>query len=122
MKRMLLAVLLLAISNVPAVPQLKDSPTPGGTRVAVVNIGYVFNNYDKAKKFKAALEQDFEPFKAKAKKLNDEMNEWQAAINAGNGADIGKLQAAIQSNKRDMDELSTERQRLLGKKQEENLV
>src|SRR5437899_378286 len=51
-----------------------NAPTqPQGTKIAVINIGHVFNNYVRAKSFKAELERAFEPFKTKAKKLTDEM-------------------------------------------------
>ena len=44
-----------------------------GTKVGVVNIGLVFNQYRRAQAFKADLEKTLEPFKAKAKKLTDEI-------------------------------------------------
>lgn len=94
-----------------------------GTKVAVVNIGYVFNNYKRAQAFKAQLERDFEPFKAKAKKLTDEMKQWEDDIRAAKDPKVVEnRQENIKRNKRELEDLSVNMQRMLGKTQEENLV
>ena len=126
MKRMLLALLLLAISNVPAVPQPKDArpETPGTTRVAVVNIGHVFNNYHRAQQFKKQLEADFEPFKVEAKRLTGNLKAWENAIAAEDFKKQTKeeYQEKIINGKRQLEDLSRTMQEKLGKKQEQNLV
>jgi Skp family chaperone for outer membrane proteins len=95
-----------------------------GTKIAVVNIGLVFNQYKRAIAFKAELEKTLEPFKAKAKKLNDEAKAWHDDTRK-QGFDIKNkptYDAAILKNQRELEDMDREIKVLLGKKQEENLV
>ncbi len=105
--------------NPPATTQAQP-----GTKVAVVNIGHVFNKYNRAIAFKTQLEREFEPFKAKAKKLTDEMKTWEDEMRNPKATpkDVETRQEYIKRNKRDLEDLGVEMQRMLGKKQEENLV
>ena len=52
----------------------------GTDRVAVVNIGHVFNHFKKAIKFKNELEATLVPFKLEAKKLQDKIKVWDQTI------------------------------------------
>lgn len=100
------------------------APAQPGTKVAVVNIGHVFNKYLRAIDFKTQLERSFEPFKTKAKKLTDEMKQWEDEARKP-GADpklIENRQELIKRNKRELEDLSGDMQKMLGKKQEDNLV
>ena len=95
-----------------------------GTKIAVVNIGLVFNQYQRAQAFKADLEKTLEPFKAKAKKLTDEMKAW-ADETRKPGFKIEMKPTydnAILKNQRELEDMDREIKSLLGKKQEENLV
>jgi Skp family chaperone for outer membrane proteins len=96
---------------------------PAGTKVAVINIGHVFNNYVRAKAFKEELERAFQPYKDKAKKLTDEMKRYEDEIRNPkiSPQDIEQRQALIKRNKRELEDLSIEMQKNLGSKQEENL-
>jgi len=95
-----------------------------GTKIAVVNIGLVFNKYERAQAFKAELEKTLEPFKAKAKKLTDEMKAWSDEMRKPQ-FDV-KMKAtydgAILKNQRELEDMDRDIKNLLGKKQEENLV
>ena len=95
-----------------------------GTKVAVINIGHVFNNYVRAKAFKEELEKAFQPYKEKAKKLTDEMKRYDDEIR-GNPAmkptDVEQRQARIKVIKRELEDLSVDMQKNLGIRQEENL-
>ena len=104
-------------------PAPAAQPQPG-TKVAVINIGHVFNNYNRAKAFKLQLEKDFEPYKSKAKKLTDEIKQWEDDMRKPGvpPKDVEVRQEYIKRNKRELEDLSIEMQRVLGKKQEENLV
>jgi Skp family chaperone for outer membrane proteins len=95
-----------------------------GTKIAVVNIGLVFNQYKRAQGFKAELEKTLEPFKTKAKKLTDEMKAWSDEMRKPN-FDI-KMKStydnAILKNQRELEDMDRDIKNLLGKKQEDNLV
>jgi len=95
-----------------------------GTKVAVINIGHVFNHYKRAAAFKTELEKAFEPFKTKAKKLTDEIKSWEDDIRDKKATPqiVENRQELIKRNKRELEDLSTEMQRLLGKRQEDNLL
>ena len=95
-----------------------------GTKIAVVNIGEVFNKYKRAQAFKADLEATLAPYKDKAKKLTEQSKFWEdeARKPTTKPADAENLVNAINKNKRDLEDMSTEISKLLGKKQEDNLV
>jgi Skp family chaperone for outer membrane proteins len=59
MKLILLSALILAIGTSSVSAQVKDAKTDadGSLKVDVVNIGYVFNHYERAKVFKQELER-----------------------------------------------------------------
>ena len=99
------------------------APPQQGTKIAVINIGHVFNHYVRAKAFKEELEKAFEPFKAKAKKLSDEMKTWEDEIRKGGLQPnvVETKQAGIKRNKRELEDLGIDMQNQLGKRQEENL-
>src|SRR5262245_45884293 len=123
MKLILLSVVILAIGTQSASAQGAKPEADGSTKVAVVNIGYVFNNYDRAKVFKTDLERAFAPYKEKSKKINDEINKLQK--DANDNDDIGVVQARqalIVQRKRELEDVNMEMQRKLGQKQERNLM
>lgn len=99
------------------------APQQQGTKIAVINIGHVFNHYVRAKAFKEELEKAFEPYKTKAKKLSDEMKTWEDEIRKPGVQPnvIETKQAMIKRNKRELEDLGVEMQNALGKRQEENL-
>jgi Skp family chaperone for outer membrane proteins len=100
------------------------APQQQGTKIAVINIGHVFNNYVRAKAFKTELEKAFEPYKTKAKKLTDDMKVYEEEMRKpGTPANvIEQKQALIKRNKRELEDLSIEMQNSLGKRQEDNLI
>lgn len=95
-----------------------------GTKVGVVNIGQVFNQYTRAKAFKADLENTLAPYKDKAKKLADQAKGWEDALNSNNYKPEQKDQyiIAIKTNRRELEDMSAKIQKELGTKQEQNLV
>lgn len=126
MRRMFLAVIVFSFSTVAVSAQSdKDKPIPQGTvRVAVVNIGYVFNKYERAQAFKLELEKTLDPFKVKVKKMNAENENWAQMLRNGDFTAFGKEQliAMIEKNQTDLEEMERNVKDLLGKKQEDNLV
>ena len=96
-----------------------------GTKVAVVNIGLVFNQYKRAQAFKLDLENQLAPYKEKAKKLADDTKRYEDELRTNAKLDVptqGRYQDQIKANKRSLEDMSAEISRLLGKKQEDNLV
>jgi Skp family chaperone for outer membrane proteins len=95
-----------------------------GTKVAVVNIGHVFNKYRRAIAFKKELETTLEPFKGKAKKLTDEITGWTQQVQKGEvkKENIPHYEAAIVKHRRELEDMERTVKDLLGKKQEDNLV
>lgn len=101
-----------------AVPQVQ------GTKVAVVNIGLVFNKYKRAVVFKADLEETLKPFKTKAMKLQEEMKSWAEAMQKPGFEPSKKeqYQKALRNNQRELEDMELQIKNLLGKKQEDNLI
>jgi Skp family chaperone for outer membrane proteins len=97
---------------------------PQGTKIAVINIGYVFNNYDRAKAFKKNLELAVGPYKDKGKAMADDIKKWEGEL-AKPGIDqkvADNYRASIIQTKRKLEDMGIEMQKLLGKQQEDNLV
>src|ERR1043165_6920617 len=126
MKRMFLALLILGITLSPALAQpTKGTPGPAGTvRVAVVNVGLVFNKYEKAQAFKKDLEDTIKPFKVKAKKLTEEMEAWNAEMQAPAFDPQLKPQYEnnIRQNQKKLEDMNIEIKDLVAKNQEDNLA
>ncbi len=73
--------LVLAVIGIAAAQpsEVKAEPQPA-VRVAVVNIGYVFNYYERAQLFKQELEATLQPYKDKAAKIAKNMNSWEGKV------------------------------------------
>src|SRR5438128_2689733 len=56
------------------------TPAPAFTKVAVVNLGIVFNNYDGVKAFKAEMDDSLKPYKQKKAELEKRIKEWQELL------------------------------------------
>ncbi len=97
---------------------------PTGTKVGVVNVGHVFNNWKKAQRFKVELEQAAKPFNDQAKKLQEEMAAWDAECRKPGALKqtVDNYQESIKKNKRELEDLAGNMRKLLGKKSEDNLV
>ncbi len=97
---------------------------PAGTRVAVINIGKVFHEYVRAVAVKKELEELLKPHKDAAKVLIDQMNKWQADLKSP-GFDPklkDQYERGILDNKRKLEDLQLNVQKLVSKRQEDNLV
>jgi Skp family chaperone for outer membrane proteins len=95
----------------------------GGTRVAVVNVGTVFQKYVKAEAFKKELQTKIEPFKVKMDNWRKEMIQYQDLIQKGdNKYKKEDLEKAILDRKRALEDTDREVRNLIGKQSEEQLV
>ena len=121
-----LAIIITGLGiSAPLLAQESEKPkTPQGTKIAVVNVQRVFDEYWKAKQFKADLEESLLPYKAKAKKLADQVKMWKDDLNVGKvrPEQRNEYLDAIKQNRRDLEEFSAMIQKDLGAKQEQNLV
>ncbi len=104
---------------------LKSNPQqPGTVRVAVVNVGHVFNNWDKARAFKNELEASAAPFNARAKAIQEDIAGWEAALRSKSFRATSKeeYEKMIKAGKRELEDLAADMRAQLGKKSENNLV
>jgi Skp family chaperone for outer membrane proteins len=110
-------------AQAPATGGNAQQPQVQGTKMAVVNIGLVFNKYVRANEFKQQLEELMKPFKAEGKKLTEEMEAWHKARETEKDQKKKEqYEAAILHNKRKLEDLQREISKKLGKQQEDNLV
>lgn len=94
-------------------------------RVATVNIGLVFTKYEKAHEMKKMLEADLAPLKAKAEKIKVEMKGFQTITNSPNDHPaevVADAQDQLRKGTRQLEDLDTQARRLIGKKQETQLI
>jgi Skp family chaperone for outer membrane proteins len=116
MKRTTLGMFALAIATVSASTQAPKEQSTGPTRVAVVDIGYVFNRFG-GSSFKSLPKSDSLEFRQEFKKHRDNVETWEKAIrdrDFANGS-VDQLKAKIVAAKTQMADL-------LRKRQEDSLV
>lgn len=117
-----LALAALAQWNAAALAQ----QSAAGTRVAVVNVGQIFSKYEKAKFYKAELESTLKPFKEKGEAIQGEYKKYGEAFKK-NAATMKPQEKEQYENyllklKRDMEDLDAQARKLIGKKQEDQIV
>jgi Skp family chaperone for outer membrane proteins len=102
-------------------PPAKEAPR---IRIAAVNYGYVFTNYDRAIQLKKDLDKELEPLKAEAEKIKSGLVGLKAAEQ--NSAQVPEalqiVQKHIQESINKLTELDATARKLVGKKQEQQLV
>jgi len=115
-----LAVLMLC-----GVTGRSQAQSNAGTRIAIVNVGLVFSKYEKAKFYKSELENTLKPFKEKGEGLAAEMKKYGEPVKNGTVTDkklLEQYQTYLLKLKRDMEDLDMQARKLIGKKQEEQIV
>ncbi len=101
---------------------------PAQTRVAFVNIETVLQNYKKAVTYKEEMEKTIAPFRTDADTLKKDMIRWEQELNdPGSPTKIKEFNRerwaeAIKNNKRKLEDLTTKVGKIIGKKQEEQVV
>lgn len=100
------------------------SQPAASTRVAIVNIGWVFSKYEKAKFYKQEMEEVLKPFRQQGEKLRKEIGDWAEAMKAPtfDQKERDRYERGILDNKRKMEDLEMQVRKLVGKKQEEQIV
>jgi Skp family chaperone for outer membrane proteins len=119
------AVVSLALGLSSAFAQTKDNPASiGTTRVAVINLGLVFNKYDRAAALKKELDNKLVPLKEEAKTLTQNLTAWQVSIQK---LDLGdpkrkSLEEKMIQARRQMEDMQRTAQFRIGKLNEDNLI
>jgi Skp family chaperone for outer membrane proteins len=110
---------VIALAVVPLAAQ--ESPP---TRVAVLRLDEVLQNYTKAKEGKKALEAAVAPYKLLLEQLKEETNRLQQAAADPKGEPVEKDAASkkLVELRRKMEDLTTEAQKVAGKKSEQLLT
>jgi Skp family chaperone for outer membrane proteins len=118
----LLALGLAAFAPAGLMGQAQAQAT--GTRVAIVNVGLVFSKYEKAKFYKSELETTLKPFKTDGEKIAAQMKQYAEAAKAKNVDPKLKDQYEqyLLKLKRDMEDLDMRARKLIGTKQEEQII
>jgi Skp family chaperone for outer membrane proteins len=97
------------------------------TKVGVVNIGYVFTNYEKAKALKKELDDELKPLKDQAEKIKAAMFEHKKWLETPNNPKVNPQQAetsqkALRDGSRALEDLDLKARTMVGKKQETQLI
>jgi Skp family chaperone for outer membrane proteins len=96
-----------------------------GTRMGVVNMGLIFTKYEKAKFYKAELDATLKPFKEKGEKIVAEMEQYRKPLVEKKITDP-KLKEQYETYllklKRDMEDLDQQARKLIGTKQETQVI
>jgi Skp family chaperone for outer membrane proteins len=100
-------------------------PLPAGTtRVAVFNVGVVFNKYERAAAIKEEMAQEMKQLQQEAKELTQDLNAWQAALQKNDlpAAKKEKYEEMIIYGRRRLEDLSRQARTKVGKTQETSLI
>ena len=132
MKTGIVAIITGLCISAPLLAQESEKPkTPQGTKIAVVNVGGVFNGYGRCVTTNALWDPEYRgylesvgPFKEKTKKLTDEANGWEDALRHGEVAEKDKVryEDAIKQNRLELDELNIQINKAHGGYQERKLA
>jgi len=95
------------------------------TKIAVINVGEVFQKYDKAKQYKAELEKVLEPKKAEAETLKKQIMDWKKALETPDFVkkeDRSKYEQAMLANVRKIEDIDRQLKPQIAKLQETQIV
>jgi len=98
---------------------------PTGTRVGIVNVGLVFSKYNKAIFYKTELENTLKPYKKKGEELNEQVKKYGPPLQEGKITDPAlkeQYTKYLLQLKREMEDLDASARKLVGKKQEDQIV
>lgn len=124
-----LTALLLAIVTGAVMAQF-PATTPAATKIGVVNVGLLFTKYHKSETFKKELENDLAPLKGQAEKIKENMGgheKWLRSVDKAkkDPATLTQIETstqALMNGKHQLENLDMEARKLIGKKQETQLV
>lgn len=94
-------------------------------KVGVVNLGVLFIKYEKSTIYKKELEGELAPLKAQAEKIKDVMtkhNNWLKAPTSTDTKQREVSEGAMRDGQRALEDLDLQARKLVGKKQENQLI
>jgi Skp family chaperone for outer membrane proteins len=116
----------------PAPAQAPTAQPPAHTRLAFVNVAKVFQEYDKARFYKAELEKAIEPKKSLRDKLVKEIQAWKKAMQENPKLKKGDPQfdpgeherydKGILKNQRELEDLERDLRQIVGERSEHQNV
>ena len=114
---------LLGLTSLAAADQKKFSGPPaarGTTRIATINLGQVIADYDKARDFKNGMASNLKQMQEEAKRLQQNLNTWQMAVQKGEFGDSTREQVEekIIAARRRLEDLNRMAQNRVGKTQQ----
>ena len=97
---------------------------PAVTRVALINVAKVFQEYEKAKFYKKEIEATVEPKRLLREKLAKEIIAWKTTMSDPkfNPAEKERYERGIVNNQRQMEDLDREMRQLLSQKNEQQYL
>jgi Skp family chaperone for outer membrane proteins len=97
---------------------------PAQTRIAFVNIAYVFQKYEKAKVYKGEMDALLKPYKEQIEKLKKDIESWVTQMKDPNFPQKNKewYEQSIVNHKRKIEDLNRDAQTKFMKKTEEQTV
>ena len=104
--------------------QAQGAPT-GTTKVAIVNVGLVFTKYQKAQFYKTELEAALKPFKDEGNAMTEKAKPYAKLLTEGKVTDPkqkDEYEKYLLTVKRSLEDLELRMKKLVGKKQEEQIV
>jgi len=104
--------------------QLPGQSLPA-TKVGVVNLGVLFIKYEKSSIYKKELETELAPLKASAEKIKDAMtkhNNWLKDPRSTDAKQRETSEGAMRDGQRALEDLDLQARKLVGKKQENQLI
>lgn len=124
MKRVLLAVFVLGVSTAMAQNVHETPKSADATRIAVVNVGYIFTKYELAIRLKAGIDEMLVEPKKEAQRILTQVRAWEAAIAQQDFGTSSKeeYEANLKKAKRQLEDMDADIKKRIGKKQEENLL
>ena len=119
-----IAILLLVAATGSAWSQRQPPKEAPRIRIAAVNYGYLFTNYDRAIQLKKDIDKELAPMKAEANRIKSELVELKAAEkNATEPPEAPEfVRKQIRESVSKLEELDAAARKLVGKKQERQLV
>lgn len=120
-----LATALLTIAGATTTTAYGQGGTLPATKVGTVNIGLLFTKYIKAQDMKKTLETDLAPLKAEAEKIKNVMKQhkdWLDKYGTTDATQAEKSTKALRDGQRALEDLDMQARKLIGKKQEAQLI
>ena len=123
----LIAGLAVMVAGAVAANLLAQAPVGGGKpafKAGVINIDAVFAKYEKAKVYKKELDDMIAPFKSEAEKLKKQITDIQDYLKhpKSDPSKKDQYERAVLEYRRKLEDLDRDVRKLIGKKQEDQLV